>query len=152
MEVMVPRFHFWADSNISATRLTYWPVPRKGINVFQIWKLKFSRSHTTFKCKKMGDFNKILSPLNHGGGGAVRPSLPFFLPFTQNYLEAPIPENSWPCKPFCCGCPSRNLVLSPSQKFGSDNRPCFRGLEKTLTPVTERVSEGLSEVKKNSEY
>ena len=39
------------------------------------------------------------------GGGAVRPSLPFSLPFTQNYLEATIPENSWPCKPFCCGCP-----------------------------------------------
>ena len=31
-------------------------------------------------------------PLKHGGG-AVRP-LPFFLPVTQNYYEAPIPENS----------------------------------------------------------
>ena len=43
----------------------------------------------------------LLNPLNHWGvGGAVRPSLPFFLPFTQNYHEAPIPENSWPCKPY----------------------------------------------------
>jgi len=28
------------------------------------------------------------------GGGAVRPSLPFFLPLTQNYHEASTPENS----------------------------------------------------------
>ena len=28
------------------------------------------------------------------GGGAVRPFFPCFLPFTQNYLDAPIPENS----------------------------------------------------------
>ena len=45
------------------------------------------------------------NPLKQGGGGAVRPLLPFFLPVTQNYHEAQIPENSWPCKPFCCGCP-----------------------------------------------
>ena len=33
----------------------------------------------------------------------LKPSipLPFFLPVTQNYHEAPIPKNS--CKPFCCG-------------------------------------------------
>ena len=38
----------------------------------------------------------IINPLSHGegGGGAVRPPLPFFLPVTQNYHEAPIPENS----------------------------------------------------------
>ena len=45
-----------------------------------------------------------------GGGGAVRPSLPFFLPFTQNYHKAPIPENSWPCIPFCCGCPHEKKI------------------------------------------
>ena len=27
-----------------------------------------------------------------GGGGAVRPSLAFFLPFTQNYHAVPIPD------------------------------------------------------------
>ena len=74
--------------------------------------------------------------VNPLGRGAVQCTLPLvFLPFTQNYLEAPIPENSWPCKPFCCGCPyeekkSRNLVLPPSQsilKYGSGNRPWVRG-------------------------
>ena len=28
------------------------------------------------------------------------PSLPFFLPFTQNIVRQPIPENSLPYKPF----------------------------------------------------
>ena len=57
------------------------------------------------------------------------------MPVTQNYHEAPILENSWPCKPFCCGCPyekkSRNLVLPPSQstlKYGSEKRPWVRVL------------------------
>ena len=82
-------------------------------------------------------FNRFLPsvdliPLKQGG--RCRPPS-FFLPVTQNYHEAPIPENSCPCKPFCCGCPyekkSRNLVLHPSQstlKYGSENRPCLRGL------------------------
>ena len=66
------------------------------------------------------------------------PSLTFCL-FTQNILRQPIPENSWPCKPFCCGCPyekkSKNLVLPPSQstlKYGSENRPWVRGLKLDL--------------------
>ena len=51
------------------------------------------------------DFN----PLKHGGGGAVLPSLPCFLPFTHNILRQPIPENSWTCKPFCCWCPYKKI-------------------------------------------
>ena len=54
----------------------------------------------------------------------VRPSLPCFLPFIQNYLEAPIPKNSWPCKRFGCRClyekKSKNVVLPippPSEHF-----------------------------------
>ena len=35
----------------------------------------------------------------------INPLSHFFLPVTQNIHEAPIPENSWPCKPFGCGCP-----------------------------------------------
>ena len=50
-----------------------------------------------FRCEYRGvldiGVSRDLNPLTMGGGGAVRPSLPFFLPFTQNYLEAPIPEN-----------------------------------------------------------
>ena len=45
-----------------------------------------------------------LNPFAHREGRCT-PLPPLFLPFTQNYLEAPIPENSWPCKPFYCGCP-----------------------------------------------
>ena len=57
-----------------------------------------------------------------GGGGAVRPSLSFFLPFTKNIWRQPKPENSWPCKPFCCGCPfekkeEKNWSTSPSEHF-----------------------------------
>ena len=41
----------------------------------------------------------------------------YFDPFTQNILKQPIPENSWPCIPFCCGCPYEkkltNLVPLP---------------------------------------
>ena len=37
------------------------------------------------------------------GGCTPLPHLLFA--FTQNILRQPIPENSWPCKPFCCGCP-----------------------------------------------
>ena len=67
-----------------------------------------------------------------GAGYAPLP-LPFFLPVTQNYHEAPILETL--NLAFCCGCPyekkSRNLVLPPSQstlKYGSENRSCLRGL------------------------
>ena len=44
-----------------------------------------------------------------GGGGGCTLSLPF----TQNIMRQPIPENSWPWKPFCCGCTSP----SPSEHF-----------------------------------
>ena len=85
-----------------------------------------------------------INPLKHGGGGAVRPSLPFFLPFTQNYYEAPIPENSCPGKPFCCGCPYeekkiKKIILPPSQstlKYGSENRPWVRGSRNILKYIT----------------
>ena len=95
-------------------------------------------------------FGVTLSPLEPwgGGGGAVGPSLPCFLPLTQNYLEAPIPENSRPWKPFCCGCPYekkiRNLVLLPSQitlKYGSENRPWVK------RSVLWTTSSGFSTVK-----
>ena len=46
-------------------------------------------AHTVSYWGKIG----VLTPQTMGGG-AVRPSLPCFLPFTQNYLEVPIPENS----------------------------------------------------------
>ena len=37
-----------------------------------------------------------LNPLNHGGGALFpTPSLPFCLPVTQNYHEAPIPEKTF---------------------------------------------------------
>ena len=64
-----------------------------------------------------------------GGGRCTPPPLPFVLPVTQNYHLTPIPENSCPCKPFCCE-KSRNLVLPPSQstlKYGSENRPNQEG-------------------------
>ena len=38
-----------------------------------------------------------------------------FLPVTQNYHKALILENSWPCKPFCCGC----LYEKKIKKFSS---------------------------------
>ena len=75
------------------------------------------------------------NPLKHGGGRAVRPSPPFYLPFTQTIMRHPIPENSWPCKHFCCGCPYEKKIYKfgppPPQgtlKYPSKNHPCTRGL------------------------
>ena len=66
--------------------------------------------------------------------GAVRPSLPCFLPFIQNILRQPIPENSWRCKPFCCGCrcPCENKI----KKFPKCNpRPLWAYLNVFGTPL-----------------
>ena len=70
-----------------------------------------------------------------GGGSMYATTPPFFLPVTQNYHEATIFENVWPCKPFVADAPmkkkSRNLVIPPSQstlKYSSENRPSSRGL------------------------
>ena len=88
-----------------------------------------------FRLKKILNFTVPLT-LQRTGGGAVSPSLPCFLPFTQDILRQPIPENSWPCKPFCCGCPYEktnkkcSFTLAQSTlKNWSKNLPCLRGLE-----------------------
>ena len=40
-----------------------------------------------------------------GGGEALyAPLPPFLFACYSKYHEAPIPENSWPCKTFFCGC------------------------------------------------
>ena len=72
-----------------------------------------------------------------GGGCAERLSLPFLLPFIQNYHEAPIPENSWTCKTFCCGNKNKKFSFTLSQstlKYGSENRPWVRGLTYSRLP------------------
>jgi len=54
------------------------------------------------------------------GAGAVRPSLPFSLPFTQNNLRQPISENFCSCQPFCGGClyeKKMKKIWSPSERF-----------------------------------
>ena len=44
----------------------------------------------------------------------LTPSPISFLPFPQKYLEAPIPESSWPCKPFGCQCPYEKKITKKS--------------------------------------
>ena len=48
--------------------------------------------------------------LQSTGVGALYapPSLVFCL-LIKIYWDNPYPENSWPCKPFCCGCPMKKI-------------------------------------------
>ena len=48
--------------------------------------------------------------LQSTGVGALYapPSLVFCL-LIKIYWDNPYPENSWPCKPFCCGCPNEKI-------------------------------------------
>ena len=67
---------------------------------------------------------------------SLPPSLAFCL-FTQSIFMQPIPENSWPCKPFCCGCPYekniKKLVLpGPLFKKLVQKPPCSEGLMSSL--------------------
>ena len=74
-----------------------------------------------------------ISPFIYGGGGDAYS----FLRFTQNIFGQHMPENAWPCKTFCCGCPYeekkiKKFSVSPSQstlKYGSENNPWRRGLK-----------------------
>jgi len=45
-------------------------------------------------CQNSPSVSLYFNPLKYGVGGAVRPYLPFSLPFTQNIMRQPIPENS----------------------------------------------------------
>ena len=59
------------------------------------------------------------------------PLPPMFIAFSQNYLDAPIPENSWSCKPFCCRCPYEE------KKSDTEYIPCSRQapeLSKLISP------------------
>ena len=80
-------------------------TPKKSTEVsWPIFCCTHHAEEALFRFKKILNFTVPLT-LQRTGGGAVSPSLPCFLPFTQDILRQPIPENSWPCKPFCCGCP-----------------------------------------------
>ena len=72
-----------------------------------------------------------------GGGATVRPSLPCFLSFIQNTLRQPIPENSWPCKPFCCGCPY--FTMKESWHFFKKDPDCS---SKVWSDILWRVGSG----------
>ena len=56
----------------------------------------------------------VLKPLKPWGGGTLYASPPClgFLPSSQNIITQPIPENSWPCKTFCCGCNHGNIYIA----------------------------------------
>ena len=59
------------------------------------------------------------------------PLPPMFIAFSQNYLDAPIPEISWSCKPFCCRCPYEE------KKSDTEYIPCCRQapeLSKLISP------------------
>ena len=66
-------------------------------------------------------------PLNPWGGPCTPRPLPWFLPFTQNTIRQPIPENSWPCKTFCCG--SKILLLHALRVLWNMGMKSAHGLE-----------------------
>ena len=75
-------------------------VSIRGQAIYNIGKLRASPVHRNSRRTQLVDAVKaghkpgsVCNPSKPGGGDAVRPSLPRFLPFTQNILRQPIPEN-----------------------------------------------------------